>query len=39
MIKFMIQSTRDKKERVSIKIVAPMSRADDDAPIVLFHFR
>jgi hypothetical protein len=39
MIDFMIQSTRDKKGRVSIKIVAPLSRADDDAPIIPFQFR
>jgi hypothetical protein len=38
VIDFMIQGTRDKKERVNIKIVAPLRRADDDAPIIPFQF-
>jgi hypothetical protein len=38
-IDFMIQSTRDKKERVNIRIVAPLRRADDDAPVIPFQFR
>jgi hypothetical protein len=36
---FMIQSTRDRKERVSIKIVTLLSRTEDVAPIIPFQFR
>jgi SNF2 family DNA or RNA helicase len=39
VIDFMIQSKHDKKERVNIKIVAPLCRADDDAPIIPFQFQ